>query len=146
MMNVKESKYFEQKLETAENAIKAVNENKKKIKELSWAIEELKDNHKYPSKPNQPGFQSFYDKAIKNHMDQYDESHKPKKHYMSEGIGWWILFLTLPFVGACIAYFNGGGTMEEMKMLEKTLFIALCVVGPIPALVFLIDIFLRDIN
>lgn len=142
MMNAKESKHFEQRLEAAEEAFKTLNENKKKIKELSWAIEELKDNLKYPSEPNQPSSEYFYDKAMKKHMDEYDDSHKPKEHYMTEGIGWWILFLTLPFVGACFAYFNGGDTIQDMASLEKILFIALCVVGPIPVIVFLVDIFL----
>lgn len=138
-MSKKDRKYFEQRLEQAEESFKTMSESKKKANELSWALAELRDGHKLPNSPKKPDYQKVFDEKVNRLAQRYDEKNQPKKCYMPDGLFWWILFLTLPFAGACVAYFNDN-SMDMMGLVEKILFIALCIVGPIPAIVFVVDI------
>lgn len=139
-MSKEEVKAFEAKLKLLEKTYESVNENKTSISKLDGAIACLREERCDSRRPNLPTYEMAFDKELKRLTDKYDKDHTPKEVYMPEGIGWWLLFLTLPFVLTCYSYFiDKGATIGKDVMI---FFVAFAIGATIPVIVFLVSLYL----
>lgn len=139
-MSVQEAKVIESKLNLLEKTYESINENKKSISKLDGAIACLQEERYDSRRPNLPTYEMAFDKELKRLTDKYDKDHTPKKVYMPEGIGWWLLFLTLPFAITCYSFFiEKGATIGKDVMI---FFVAFAIGATIPVIVFLVSLYL----
>lgn len=139
-MSKEEVKSFAAKLDLIEKTYKHVNEKKKSISKLDSAIACLQEERHDSRRPNLPTYEMAFDKELKRLTDKYDKDHTPKKVYMPEHLIWWFLFLTLPFVLACISYFiDQNETIPKEGLL---IFILFGIAAVIPVIVFFVSLYL----
>ena len=139
-MSKQEVKAFEEKLNLVEKTFEGITENNARISKLDGAIACLREERNDACEPDIPNYQRIFEKKIKKLTDEYDEKHRPKDNYMPEGIGWWLLFLTLPFIIACYSFFvEKGATIGKDVMI---FFVAFAIGAVIPVVVFLVSLYL----